>query len=123
MSVLRVPVNVVLGRLVRGGVVITGGLEMIVAGEVFLADRTFYWYWRRCPFAVAMFLGKYFQTRAGVILVHVVKKPAVISVVYDETTGLKAALWRYCMMSDLAERVCTLFDHRECCSRCVFGLV
>ena len=44
----------------RVGVVITGGLEMVVAGEVFLVDRTFCRSWLRCPFAVAMLLGKYF---------------------------------------------------------------
>ena len=44
----------------RGGVVITGGLEMVVSGEVFLVDLTFFRSWRRCPFAVAMILGKCF---------------------------------------------------------------
>ena len=52
---------------------------------------------------------------------HVVKKPAVIAVVHDDTTGLKAALWRYCMMSDLVDRVWTLLENGECCGRCVFG--
>ena len=52
---------------------------------------------------------------------HVVKNPAVIAVVHDETTGLKADLWRYCEISDLVERVWKLFDHGECWGRCVFG--
>ena len=73
-------------------VVITGGLEMVVAGEVFLVERTFCRSWRRCPFAVAMLLGKFFLTRAAVSPGHVVNKPAVIVVVNDDTTGLKAAL-------------------------------
>ena len=98
---------------VRGWVIITGGLEMVVAREMFLVDRTFCRSWRRCPFAVAMLLVKCFRTRADVSPGHVVKKPAVISVVHDDTTGLKAALWRYCMMSALVERVWTLFEHRE----------
>ena len=98
----------------RGGVVITGGLEMVVAGDVFLVDRTFFRYWRRCPFAVAMLFGKKFRTRAHVRPGHVVKKPAVVAVIHDYTTGLKAALWRYCIISDLVERVWTLFEHREC---------
>ena len=50
-------------------------------------------------------MGKFFQTRADVRLGHVVKKPAVIAVVHDDTTGLKDALWRYCIMSALVERV------------------
>ena len=92
-----------------------------MAGEVFLVDRTFFWSWRRCPFAVAMILGKCFRTRADVRLGHVVKKPAVIAVVHDDTTGMKAALWRYCMISELLDRVWTFFEHRYCCGRCVFG--
>ena len=52
---------------------------------------------------------------------HVVKKPAVIAVVHDDTTGPKADLWRYCMMSDLVDRVLTLLEHGECCGRCVVG--
>ena len=94
---------------------------MVVDGEVFLVDRTFCQSWRRCPFAVAIILGKCFRTRAGVSPGQVVKKPEVIAVVHDETAGLKAYLWRYCMMSDLVDRVCTLFEHGECCGRCVFG--
>ena len=43
---------------VRGGFIITGGLEMRVAGEVFLVDHTFCRSWCRCPFAVARLLGK-----------------------------------------------------------------
>ena len=76
----------------RGGVVITGGLEMVVAGEVFLVDHTFFWSWRRCLFAVDMILGKCFRTRADVRPDYVVKKPAGIAVVHDDTTRLKAAL-------------------------------
>ena len=49
------------------------------------------------------------------------KKPAVIVVVHDDMAGLKADLWRYCMMSDLVERVWTFFEHGECGGRCVFG--
>ena len=45
---------------------------------------------------------------------HVVKKPAVIVVVQVETTGLKAAQWRYCIMHDLVKRVWTLFENGEC---------
>ena len=36
-------------------------------------------------------MGKTFRTRAELIPVHVVKKPAVIVVVQVDTTGLKAA--------------------------------
>ena len=36
------------------------------------------------------------------------KKPAVITVVHVDTTGLQDARWRYCIMSDLVERVCIL---------------
>ena len=85
----------------KGRVVITGGLEMVVAGEVFLVYRTFFRSWRRCSFAVAMLLGKCFRTRVDKRPGHVVKKIVVIAVVHDDTTGLKAALWRYCMKSDL----------------------
>ena len=95
----------------RGWVIITGGLEMVVVGEVFLVDCIFCRSWRRCPFSVAMLLGKCFWTRAEVRPCHVVKKPAVILVVRDDTTGLKDALWRYCMMSDLVERVWIFFYH------------
>ena len=98
----------------RVGVVITGGLETVVAGDVLLVDRTFCLSWRRCRFAVAMLLSKFFRTRADVSPGHVVKKPAVIAVVHDDMTGLKASMWRYCMMSDLVERVWTLFGHRDC---------
>ena len=52
---------------------------------------------------------------------HVVKKLAVIAVVHDDTTGLKAAMWRYSMMSALVKRVWKLFEHGECCGRCAFG--
>ena len=45
---------------------------------------------------------------------QVLKKPAVIEVVQVDTTGLKAAHWGYCIMSDLVERVWTLFENGEC---------
>ena len=119
LSVMTFPVNSTVCRYAisvrtlgsckgRGGVVITGRLEMVVAGEVFLVDRTFCHSWRRCPFAVAMLLSKCFRTRAEVRPGHVVKKPAVIAVVHVDTTGMKAARWRYCIISDLVERVWTL---------------
>ena len=98
----------------RGGVVITGRLEMVVAGEVFLVDRIFFRYWRRCPFAVAVLLSNFFRTRAELRPGRVLKKPAVVAVVHVETTGLKASWWRYCIISDLVARVWTLFEHREC---------
>ena len=124
-SVLTFPVNYIVCRYAiwfwtlsscegRGGVVITCVLEMVVAGGMFLVDRTFCRSWRRFPFAVAMLLGKCFRTRVDVRPGHVAKKPAVIAVVHDDTTGMKAALWRYCMMSDLVERVWKLFKHGEC---------
>ena len=94
-----------------------------MAGEVFLVDRTFFRSWWRCPFAVAMLLGKFFRTRGDVRLGLMVKKPAVITVYHDETMGLKAALWRYCMMSDLVERVWTLFEHGSSLVGVYFALV
>ena len=63
---------------------------------------------------VAIIFGKCFRTRADVRPGHVVKKPALITVVHDDTTWLKADLWRYCIMSDLVERVWTFFEHGEC---------
>ena len=63
---------------------------------------------------MAMLLGKCVCTRADVSPGHVVKKPAVIVVVNDYTTGLKADLCRYFIMSDLVERVWILFEHGEC---------
>ena len=63
---------------------------------------------------VAMLWGKFFWTRAEVRPGYVVKKPVVIAVVHDETMGLKAARWRYFIMSNLVERVWTLFEHGEC---------
>ena len=63
---------------------------------------------------MAILLGKCFQTKAEVRPGHVVKKPAVIAVVHVETTGLKADWWRYCIRSDLVERVWTLFEHGQC---------
>ena len=41
-------------------------------------------------------------------------EPAVIAVVHHDTTGLKADLCSYCMMSDLVERVWALFEHGDC---------
>ena len=63
---------------------------------------------------MARLLGKCLRTRAEVIPGHVVKKPAVMAVVQVDTTGLKAAQLRYCIISDLVERVWTLFEHGEC---------
>ena len=63
---------------------------------------------------VSRILGKCLQTRAEVRPCHVVKKPAVMAVVQVDTTSLKADRWRYCIMSDLVERVWTLFEHGEC---------
>ena len=63
---------------------------------------------------VAKLLGKFLWTRAEVRPGHVVKKPAVMAVVQVDTMGLKAARWRNYIMSDLVERVWTLFDHWEC---------
>ena len=60
---------------------------------------------------MARLLGKLFITSAELIPGHVVKKPAVIAVFQVETTGMKAAQWRYSIMSDLVERVWTLFEH------------
>ena len=87
---------------------------MVVAGEVFLVDQTFCRSWRRCLFAVVMILGKCFRTRADVRPGHVVKKPTVIAVFHVDTMGLKADLWRYCIMSDLVERVWKFFEQGEC---------
>ena len=56
---------------------------------------------------------KFLRTRAEVRPGHVVKKPVVMAVVQVDTTGLKSALWRYFIMSDLVERVWTLIEHRE----------
>ena len=42
---------------------------------------------------------------------HVVKKPEVMAAVQVETTGLKSDRWRYWTMSELVERVWTLFDN------------
>ena len=66
-------------------------------------------------------MGKCFLTRAAVSPGHVVKKPAVIAVVHDDTTRLKAALWRYCMIFGLLDRVWIVLEHGECCGRCVVG--
>ena len=66
-------------------------------------------------------MGKCFWIRADLRPGYVVKKPAVVAVVHDDTTGLKAAMWRYCILSALVEWVWTLFEHREFYCRCVFG--
>ena len=87
---------------------------MVVAGEVFLVDCTFCQYWRRCPFDVDILLGKCFRTRAELIPGRVVKKPAVIVGVRVDTTVLKAAWLRYCIMSDLVERMWNFFENGEC---------
>ena len=105
----------------RDRVVITGGLEMIVVGEVFLVDRTFCQSWRKLPFAVARLLVKCLRTRAEVRPGYVVKKPAVMTVVQVDTTGLKADGWRYCIMSDFVERVWKFLGHGEFWGRCVLG--
>ena len=97
-----------------GGVFITGGLEMIVAGEVFLVDRMFCRSCRRLTFAVARLLGIFFRTRVELRPGHVVKKPVVVAVVQVDIMVLKAAQCRYCIMSDLVERVWILFEHGEC---------
>ena len=70
---------------------------------------------------MAKLLGKCLWIRVEVRPGHVVKKPAVMAEVQVDTTGLKADQWRYCIMSDLVERVWTLFEQEECCGRCVFG--
>ena len=49
--------------------------------------------------------GTYFLSTSHIIL---------FKVDHDYTTGLKAALCRYCMILDLADRVWTLFEHWEC---------
>ena len=87
---------------------------MGVVVEVFLMDRTFYQYWRRCPFAVARFLGKCLRTRTEVRPSHVVKKSEMMADVQVGLTGLKADQWRYCKMSDLVERVWPLLENGEC---------
>ena len=97
----------------RSGVVITGGLEMVVAGEVFLVDHTFCRSWRRFPFAVTRLLGKCLRTRAEVRTGHGVETPEVMVAVQVNMTGLKADRWRYFIIPDLVERVWTLFEHRE----------
>ena len=58
-------------------------------------------------------LGNCLRTRAEVRPGYVVKKPEVMEVVQVDTTGMKAPRWRYCIMSDLVERVWTLFEHGE----------
>ena len=131
-SVLTFPVNSTVCRyaiLVRtlgsckglGWVVITGGLEMGVAGEVFLVDRTFFRSWCRWPFAVARLLGKCLRTRAEVRPGHGVKKTEVMAAFQVDTTGLNADRWRYCTMSDFVERVLTLFENRVCRGMCATG--
>ena len=58
-------------------------------------------------------MGKCFRKIAELRPGHVMKKPAVIAVVQVDTAWVKAAWWRYCIMSDLVERECTLFDNGE----------
>ena len=58
-------------------------------------------------------MGECFQTIVELRPGHVVKKPAVIAVVQVDTTELKAARWRYFIMSDLVERLWTFFEHGE----------
>ena len=83
-SVLTFPVNLTVCRYTiwvltpgsckgRGGVVITGGLEMGVGGEVVLVERTFFQSWCRLPLAVARLLGKCLGTRVEVRPGHEVK--------------------------------------------------
>ena len=98
----------------RGRVVITGGLEMGVAGEVVLMDRTFFQSWRRRPFTVARLLGKCLRKIAEVRPGHVVKKPEVMTAVQVGTTRLKADRWRYWTTSDLVKSAWTLLDNGEC---------
>ena len=85
-SVLTFPVNSTVYRYAiwvqtlgscegRGRVVITGGSEMGVVGEVVLVDHTFCRSWRIQPFAVARILGKCFWKRVEVSPGHVVEKP------------------------------------------------
>ena len=62
---------------------------------------------------VERLLGKCLRTRSEVRPGHVVKKPAVMVVVQIDTAELKAAQWRYFIMSELVERVWTLFEHGE----------
>ena len=59
-------------------------------------------------------MEKCLRTRAEVRPGHVVKKPEVMAAVHVDTTEMKADRWRYCIMSDLVERVWTLFEHGEC---------
>ena len=54
------------------------------------------------------------RTRAEVRPGHVVKKPEVMVAVKVDRTEPKADGWRYWTMSDLVERVWTLFENREC---------
>ena len=70
---------------------------------------------------MAILLVKCFWIRLELRPGHVVKKPVVIVVVHVDTMGMKAAWCSYCIMSDLVERVWTLFKHWECRGRCVFG--
>ena len=58
-------------------------------------------------------LGKCFRTREELRPGHVVKKLAVIVVVLVDTTGRNADQCRYCIMSDLYDRVLPFIEHRE----------
>ena len=62
---------------------------------------------------MARLLGKCLRTRAEVRPGHVEKKPEVMAEVQVDTTGLKADQWRYWKMSDLIEKVWTLFENGE----------
>ena len=111
-SVLTFPVNSTVYRYAiwiqtlcscegRGGVVITGGLDMGVAEEVVLVDCTFFRSWRRQHFTVARLLGKCLRTRVEVFPGHVVKKPEVMAAYQVDRTGMKDYQWMYWTMSDL----------------------
>ena len=63
---------------------------------------------------MARILGKCLRTRVEVRLGHVVNKTEVMAAVQVDTTGLKSDWWSYWTMSDLVERVWTLFENREC---------
>ena len=52
---------------------------------------------------------------------YVVKKPEVMAAVKVDTAGPKATRWRYWTISDLVERVWTLFENGECGGMCVTG--
>ena len=49
---------------------------------------------RMCLFAVAIDFGRFFSTRSDVRPGQVAKKPASITWIYVDGTGLKVAWWR-----------------------------